>query len=33
MGRNSGPGVADIMAILGKKEVLQRINNAITHLG
>ncbi len=33
MGRNSGPGVADIMAILGKKEVLQRINNAITRLG
>lgn len=33
VGRSSGPGVADIMAILGKKEVLQRINNAIARLG
>ncbi len=33
VGRSSGPGVADIMEILGKKEVLRRISNAIARLG
>ena len=33
VGRSSGPGVADIMHILGKKEVSRRISNAIARLG
>ena len=33
VGRSSGPRVADIMEILGKKEVSQRISNATARLG
>ena len=33
VGRSSGPGVADIMEILGKEEVSQRISNATARLG
>ena len=33
VGAPKGPGVFDIMEVLGKKEVIKRIERAITTLG
>ena len=33
VGVSKGPGIADMMAILGKQEILSRIDNAIAKLG
>ncbi len=32
VGAPKGPGMADIMAVLGKKETLERLHYAIKHL-